>query len=63
MKDIDDAYDRNIQTVEMNALNGALAVYMYKQFRGYYAGGSDLYSLAFVLKSGQVNRDYHSEVD
>lgn len=35
--DLLDEYQKNIQTVELNALNAAMAVFMYKKYRGYYA--------------------------
>lgn len=57
LADLDDEYHRNIQTVELNAMNAAVAVYMYKRYRGYYAAGRRVYRSLFTTASMQVDRD------
>ncbi|WP_244672983.1 MULTISPECIES: hypothetical protein [unclassified Mesorhizobium] len=43
--DPDNAYRQNVQIAELNAINAALAVMMYKQRRGFYVDDSSAYHL------------------
>ena len=45
----DDEYRTTIQTAELNALNAALAVIRYKQFRGFYAQDTPVSHLLFGI--------------
>lgn len=45
MDDPDNAYRQNVQIAELNAINAALAVMMYKQRRGFYVDDSSGYHL------------------
>lgn len=54
--DLPDEYQKNIQTVELNALNAAMAVFMYKKYRGYYASGRSVYQTTFTTSSMQLDR-------
>lgn len=55
--DIPDEYQKNIQTVELNAFNAAMAVFMYKKYRGYYAGGRSTYQATFTISTMQLDRE------
>ena len=55
--DLPDEYQRNIQTVELNALNAAMAVFMYKKYRGYYASGRAVYQASLTTSSMQLDRE------
>jgi len=55
--DLADDYDKNIQTVELNALNAATAVFMYKKYRGYYASSRHVYQTSFTISSMQFDRE------
>lgn len=55
--DLPDEYDKNIQTVELNAMNAAMAVLMYKKYRGYYATGRRVYQTSLTLSSMQLDRE------
>lgn len=55
--DLADEYDRNIQTVELNAMNAAMAVFMYKRYRGYYASGRNVFQTSFTTSSMQLDRE------
>ena len=55
--DLADDYDKNIQTVELNALNAAIAVFMYKKYRGYYASRRQVYQTSFTISSMQFDRE------
>lgn len=55
--DLADEYDRNIQTVELNAMNAAIAVFMYKRYRGYYASGRNVFQTSFTTSSMQWDRE------
>jgi len=55
--DLADDYDKNIQTVELNALNAAMAVFMYKKYRGYYASRHHVYQTSFTISSMQLDRE------
>lgn len=55
--DIPDEYQKNIQTVELNALNAAMAVFIYKKYRGYYAGGHSTYQATFTISTMQLDRE------
>ncbi|MHB1232307.1 MAG: DUF6791 domain-containing protein [Burkholderiales bacterium] len=55
--DLPDEYQKNIQTVELNALNAAMAVFMYKKYRGYYATGRSVYQASFTTSSMQLDRE------
>jgi hypothetical protein len=57
MVDLPDEYQKNIQTVELNALNAATAVFMYKRYRGYYASGRLVYQASFTTSSMQFDRE------
>ena len=57
MADIPDEYQKNIQTVELNAFNAAMAVFMYKQYRGYYASSRLVYQASFTTSSLQLDRE------
>ena len=57
--DLPDEYQKNIQTVELNALNAAIAVFMYKKYRGYYASSRSVYYQAsFTTSSFLLNREF-----
>lgn len=54
----DDEYDTNIQLVELNALNAALAVIKWKKLRGFYAAIEDeRYSVYTVRANSLLNSD------
>ena len=55
--DLADEYQKNIQTVELNALNAAMAVFMYKKYRGYYASGRSVCQVSFTTSSMQLDRE------
>ncbi|WP_126177105.1 DUF6791 domain-containing protein [Tsuneonella rigui] len=55
--DIPDEYQKNIQTVELNALNAAMAVFMYKRYRGYYASGRAVSQATFTISTMQLDRE------
>lgn len=55
--DIPDEYQKNIQTVELNALNAAMAVLMYKKYRGYYAGGHSTSQATLTISTMQLDRE------
>lgn len=55
--DLPDEYQKNIQTVELNALNAAMAVFMYKKYRGYYASGRSVHQASFTTSSMQLDRE------
>lgn len=55
--DLPDEYQKNIQTVELNAFNAAMAVFMYKKYRGYYASGRSVYQASFTTSSMQLDRE------
>lgn len=57
LNDIPDEYQKNIQTVELNALNAAFAVLMYKKYRGYYASGRTVHQASFTTSSMQLDRE------
>ena len=54
--DLPDEYQKNIQTVELNALNASMAVFMYKKYRGYYASGRPVHQASFTTSSMQLDR-------
>lgn len=45
----EDIYKTNIQIAEVNALNAALAVFRFKQIRGFYVGAPALHQLLLTL--------------
>ena len=55
--DLPDEYDKNIQTVELNAMNAAMAVFMYKKYRNYYASGRRVCQASFTTASMQLDRE------
>lgn len=55
--DLPDEYQKNIQTVELNAMNAAMAVFMYKKYRGYYASGRPVHQASFTTFSMQLDRE------
>lgn len=55
LEDIPDEYQQNIQTVELNALNASMAVFMYKRYRGYYASNRKVHQAMFTLSSMQLD--------
>lgn len=55
--DLPDEYQKNIQTVELNALNASIAVFMYKKYRGFYASGKSVYQASFTISSMQLDRE------
>lgn len=57
-KDLPDEYDSNIQTVELNALNAAIAVFAYKRHKGYYTSFGLVHQLLFTTQTMQVDRAY-----
>jgi hypothetical protein len=48
-EDADDLYDKNIQIPELNALNAALAVIMFKQRYGYFETADPIYNVLMSL--------------
>lgn len=48
-EDADDLYDKNIQIPELNALNAALAVVMFKQRYGYFDAADPVYNVLMSL--------------
>lgn len=48
-EDADDLYDKNIQIPELNALNAALAVIMFKQRYGYFEIADPVYNVLMSL--------------
>ena len=56
--DIPDEYQKNIQTVELNAMNAAMAVFLYKKYRGYFAGDRPVCQASFTLSSMQLDREF-----
>ena len=48
-EDAEDLYDRNIQIPELNALNAALAVVMFKQRYGYFEAADPVYNVLMSL--------------
>lgn len=61
LNEVADDYDDNIQTVELNALNAAYAVLMYKRYRGYYAGKRKVARLLTTVSTLQSDRDFFDE--
>lgn len=57
MIDIPDEYQKNIQTVELNALNAAMAVLMYKKYRGYYASSHPIAQATLTISTMQIDRE------
>jgi hypothetical protein len=55
-KDLDNEYNTNIQTADLNALNAALAVVMYKKFRGYYDELPAVWQLLFTVPTNSLVR-------
>ena len=56
----DDLYKANIQISELNAMNAAVAIMLFKQLRGFYARNNTSYHLLFGiddLKMADANRD------
>lgn len=45
----DDAYRKNVQIAELNAMNACIAVLRYKQLRGFYTNDNDTYHLLFNI--------------
>lgn len=58
LTDIPDEYQKNIQTVELNAMNAAMAVFMYKKYRGYFAGDMPVCQASFTLSTMQLDREF-----
>jgi len=51
-------YDKNIQVVELNALNAALAVIKWKKLLGFYADdGNEHFSVFVISGSETINED------
>ena len=48
-EDADDLYDKNIQISELNALNAALAVILFKQRYGFYESADPIYNVLLSL--------------
>jgi hypothetical protein len=48
-EDADDLYDKNIQIPELNALNAALAVVMFKQRYGYFEAADPVFNVLMSL--------------
>jgi hypothetical protein len=61
LNDVADDYDDNIQTVELNALNAAYAVLMYKRYRGYYAGKRKVARVLVTVSTLQSDRDFFDD--
>ena len=56
--DPDEVYDANIQIVELNALNAALAVIKWKKLRGFYASIEDEHFTVYTLRANSlINSD------
>lgn len=55
-KDLDNEYNANIQTADLNALNAALAVVMYKKFRGYYDELPPVWQALFTVPTNSLVR-------
>jgi len=56
----DDLYKTNIQISELNAMNAAVAMILFKQLRGFYARNNTSYHLLFGIddfKMADANRD------
>jgi hypothetical protein len=54
MDDENDVYDRNVQIVELNALNAALAVVMFKKTLGFYRDDVRDFQLVYVLERSSL---------
>jgi hypothetical protein len=50
----DDDYDGNIQIVELNALNAALAVIRWKKLRGFYAAMENEHFSVYTLRANSI---------
>jgi hypothetical protein len=57
----DDAYDRNIQIVELNALNAILAVIRWKKIFGFYADYEHELNSVYVVARNQITNDDHDQ--
>lgn len=55
-ENVDDEYKTNIQTADLNALNAALAVFMYKKFRGYYDELPAVWQVLFTTSTNSLVR-------
>ena len=54
----DDEYDSNIQIVELNALNAALAVIKWKKLRGFYATIDNEHFTVYTVRANSlINAD------
>jgi hypothetical protein len=53
----DDAYDRNIQIADLNALNAVLAIIRWKKLFGFYADAGHEYSSALIVERNKIIND------
>ena len=56
-EDPENLYKSNIQISELNALNACLAVYRYKQIKGFYCQNADHYNMLFHIGSSLLVRE------
>ena len=55
--DVDDVYSRNIQVVELNALNAALAVIKYKKYFDFYCDLDNEHFSVYTLDGNAINNE------
>jgi hypothetical protein len=53
----DDLYRKNIQVADMNALNAALAVNMWKKYCGFYQDLYQVHHTTYSINSQSLTRD------
>ncbi len=53
----EDAYRSNIQTVELNMMNGALAIIAWKRYRGFYADWDRPHHSLYSIASNRIAND------
>jgi hypothetical protein len=53
----EDAYDRNIQTAELNALNATLAVIKWKKYYGFYADYEGEHTTLYTLARNKITNE------
>ena len=58
----DDLYRRNIQVVELNSLNAALAVLRWKKYCGYYSDFHGEHQSVYVIETHHLTRDETDEL-
>lgn len=56
----EDAYDRNIQIADLNALNAILAVIRWKKLFGFYADFEHELNSAYVIARNRITNDDQS---